>query len=86
MNPPLVWLIWVVNGLLAVLYTLVDNILILLLFPPLIWLAAAAPVERRPWIAMTGVLVVITAFAVPAPIPLILRVTLSPAVLFHRFE
>jgi hypothetical protein len=74
MKPPLIWLIWILNGFLAVFYTVLDNILILLLFPPLIWLAVKAPVERRRWLALTGVLVVITALTVPAPIPLILAV------------
>jgi len=74
MNPPLIWLIWLINGLLAVLYTLLDNVLILLLFPPLIWLAVTVVSEQRPWVAAMGVLVVISAFVVPAPIPLILVV------------
>jgi hypothetical protein len=74
MSPPLIWLIWFINGLLAVLYTLLDNVLIILLFPPLIWLAVTAVTEQRPWIAAMGILVVITAFVVPAPVPLILVV------------
>ena len=74
MSPPLIWLIWFINGLLAVLYTLLDNVLILLLFPPLIWLAVTAISEQRPWVAAMGVLVVVSAFIVPAPIPLILVV------------
>jgi hypothetical protein len=74
MSPPLIWLIWFINGLLTVLYTLLDNVLILVLFPPLIWLAISAVSEQRPWVAAMGVLVVITAFVVPAPIPLILVV------------
>jgi hypothetical protein len=74
MSPPLIWLIWFINGLLAVIYTLMDNVLILLLFPPLIWLAVTAVSEQRPWVAAMGVLVVITAFVVPAPIPLVLVV------------
>jgi len=53
---------------------LLDNILLLLLFPPLIWLAVTAVNEQRHWVALTSVLVVITAFVVPAPIPLILVV------------
>jgi hypothetical protein len=74
MSPPLTWLIWFLNGLLAVLYTLLDNGLILLLFFPLIWLALTAVDEQRLWVAAMGALVVITAFVVPAPIPLILVV------------
>jgi hypothetical protein len=74
MKPPLIWLIWIVNGLLAVFYTLLDNILLLLLFPPLIWLARTAVAEQRRWIALTGVVVILAAFVVPAPIPLILVV------------
>jgi hypothetical protein len=74
MSPPLIWLIWFINGLLAVFYTLLDNVLILLLFPPLTWLAVTAVTEQRPWIAAMGILVVITAFVVPAPVPLILVV------------
>ena len=56
MTPPLIWLIWFINGLLAVLYTLLDNVLIFLLFPPLIWLAVTAITEQRPWVAAMGVL------------------------------
>ena len=74
MKPPLIWLIWILNGLLAAFYTLLDNILILLLFPALIWLAVTAVSEQRHWVALTSVLVVITAFVVPAPVPLILVV------------
>jgi hypothetical protein len=72
MNPLLLWLIWLINGLLAVLYTLLDHVLLLLILPPLIWLAGAAPVEQRPWAAAGGGLAVLAVFLVPAPIPLIL--------------
>ena len=74
MSQPLIWLIWFLNGLLAVFYTLLDSVLILILFPPLIWLAVTAVAEQRPWVTLTGALVILTAFVVPAPIPLILVV------------
>ena len=55
MNPPLLWIVWLINGLLAVLYTLLDNVLVLVLIPPMVWLAITAKREQRMWIAATGV-------------------------------
>ncbi len=74
MNPPLLWLIWPINGLMAVLYTIVEHALMLLVLPPLIWLALTTPAEHRPWVATASGLAIIAAFAVPAPIPLIITI------------
>ena len=72
MSPPLLWLVWFINGILAVVYTLLENVLIMALIPPMAWLAITAKQEHRPWIGATGALAVLAAFVVPAPVPMIL--------------
>jgi len=72
MNPPLIWLVWTLNGLLAIIYTLADNLAVLLILPPLIWLAITARKEHLPWVAATGGLCLLAGFLVPAPVPVIL--------------
>ena len=72
MSPPLLWALWLINGLLAILYTLLDNVLLLLLLPPLLWLILSAPEEHRPWITASSILAILTAAIVPPPIPIIL--------------
>ena len=72
MKPPLIWLVWILNGLLAIVYTLADNLVVLLILPPLIWLAITAKREHLPWVAATGGLCLLAGFIVPAPVPIIL--------------
>ncbi len=89
MNSPLIVLIWFINGLLAVFYTLLDNVLILLLIPPMAWLAITAKLEHRVWILVTGAIVILATFIVPAPVPLILTLMTwagAVAVFLDRFN
>jgi hypothetical protein len=70
----LLWLTWMVNGLVAVLYTLADHMAVVVLLPPLAWLGATAPREHRPWVASASMLSVLAGLLVPAPVPAILLV------------
>ena len=69
---PLLWLTWMVNGLLAVAYTLIDHGAAVLLLPALAWLGATAPREHRPWVAAAAVMSVLAGLVVPAPVPVLL--------------
>ncbi len=64
--------LWVVNGLLAVVYMLLDHVLLLVLIPPAAWLVATGPPEHRPWVASAGALALLAGALVPPPVPLIL--------------
>lgn len=64
--------LWVVNGLLAVVYMLLDHVLLLVLIPPAAWLVTTGPPEHRPWVASAGALALLAGALVPPPVPLIL--------------
>lgn len=86
MNGPLLWALWVVNGLLAVVYTLLDHLALLAAIPPLFWLAAAARREHSLPLAGVGALVVLAAVLVPAPAPAILAVMAWAGALAVRLD
>ncbi len=71
------------------LYTLLDNVLVLVLIPPVVWLALTAKREQRVWIAATGVVAILAAIIVPAPVPLIITLMAwagAVAVRVNRFN
>ena len=85
MNPtePLVWL---ANGLLAVIYVALSRVFILLLVFPLAYLVGWAPAEHRPWIVAAGVLALAAAAFVPPPVPLLLTLLASAGALAVRLD
>ena len=82
-------LLWVLNGLLAALYLLAENILALLLIPPLAWLLATSPAEQRPWVLAAAGLALLSAALAPQPAPalaLLMAVAGVLGVLLERFN
>ncbi len=83
--PP--WLspfLWLLNGLLVSLYLLADNLLVLLLIPPLGWLSMRTPVAtapdrqetppdpQRPWIMAAAGMAFLAGLLAPNPVPFLL--------------
>ena len=82
-------LLWALNGLLAALYLLAENILALLLIPPLAWLLATSPAEQRPWVLAAAGLALLSAALAPQPAPalaLLMAVAGVLGVLLERFN
>ena len=81
--------LWLLNGLLALLYLLAGRFLALLLIPCLAWLGATGPKEHRPWVASAAVLAIASAALSPQPVPLLTLVMAAAgiiAVLLERFN
>ena len=61
--------LWLANGLLAAVFLLAENALVLLLLPPLAWLLVSSPPEHRPWTAAACGLALLSAVLAPQPLP-----------------
>lgn len=59
--------IWLVNGFLAVLWLIADNLLVLVTLPLLGWMIAIAPAEQRPWAASAAGLALAGIIILPFP-------------------
>lgn len=79
-------LVWVANGLLAVIYVAFGRVFVLLLVLPLAYLVGWAPPEHRPWIVAAGVLALGAAAVVPPPVPLLLTLLASAGALAVRLD
>ncbi len=78
--------LWVLNGLLAVLYFLAEHWAPLLTLPPLLWLVATERVERRTRIAAAGALAWLAGAVAPSPVPYAALLMAWAAVAAVRFE
>lgn len=67
MNAIVLFALWIINGLLAVLWLLVDNLALLACLPLLGWLVWRAPREQRPWAGAAAVLALAGAAVTPLP-------------------
>jgi hypothetical protein len=82
----MVYLYYLLNGFLALLWLLVDHILLVLLIAPLVWLSYTSPNEQRSWsLASSGFAVLASAVA-PAPVPLLMLVMAAAGLLATRLE
>jgi hypothetical protein len=70
----MVYLYYLLNGFLALLWLLLDHILLVLLIAPLAWLSFTAPGEQRPWILASSGLALLASAVTPAPVPLLMLV------------
>jgi hypothetical protein len=70
----MVHLYYLLNGFLALLWLLLDHILMVILIIPLAWLAYHSPNEQRPWSLAAGALALLTSAVAPAPVPLLMLV------------
>jgi len=91
MNPYTLLLpfIWLLNGLLALVYSLAGHWLSILLIPPLAWLAFQGPHEHRPWVIGAGGLGLLASILAPMPVPALLFLMALAggiAVLLERFN
>jgi hypothetical protein len=80
------YLYYLLNGFLALLWLLVDHILLVLLAVPLAWLGYTAPDEQRYWsLAACGMALLASAVA-PSPVPLLMLVMAAAGLLATRLE
>ena len=80
---------WLINGLLALAYTLLEHWYSILLIPPIVWLAAQGPLEHRPWLLSAGGLGLLASIGAPLPVPFLLLVMAlagGVAMLLERFN
>ena len=81
--------LWLLNGLLALLYILAGRVAVLLLILILAWLGSSGPREHRPWVASTTLLASTSAALAPAPVPLLtllMATAGSVAILIERYN
>ncbi len=67
-------LIWTVNGLLAILYALIDHLTALAFAVAVVAFVITTPREQRAWAMGAGVLSVVACLIAPSPVPLFLLV------------
>jgi hypothetical protein len=74
MNPALLPLTWLLNGLLVVVYFIVDHLAVALLIPVLAWLGVTAPREQQKWFAVAASGALVTAVLTPSPVPILMLI------------
>jgi hypothetical protein len=82
----MVLLYYLLNGCLALLWLLVDHILLVLLITPIIWLSYTSPDEQRPWSLGASALAVLASAIAPTPVPLLMLVMAAAGMLAARLE
>jgi len=82
----MVYLYYLLNGFLALLWLLVDHILLALLIAPLAWLSYTAPDEQRPWTLVASGLAILASAAAPSPVPLLMLVMAAAGWAATRLE
>jgi hypothetical protein len=80
------YLYYLLNGFMALLWLLLDHILLVLLVVPLLSLASMAPKEQRPWTLGTSGLVLVASAIAPAPVPFLLLLMAVAGWLATRLE
>lgn len=89
MNPALLILTWLLNGLLVVVYFILDHLAVALLIPVLVWLGLTAPREQRTWFVVAASGALLTAVIAPTPVPVLMLVLAAGgalAALAERFN
>ena len=79
-------LYYLLNGFLALLWLLVDHILLVLLIAPLVWLSCTSPNEQRPWSLASSGLAILASAVTPAPVPLLMLVMATSGLLATRLD
>lgn len=82
----MIYLLYLLNGFLAVLWLLVDHALLALLLLPLVSLGYTAPEEQRPWTLAAAGLSFLAAACAPAPVPVLTFVMAVAGILAARVE
>jgi hypothetical protein len=71
------YLIWIVNGFLAILYSLVDHITALSFSIAMVAFIVTAPREQRSWAMGAGILSIGASLLAPNPVPLFLLIMIG---------
>jgi hypothetical protein len=82
----MIYLYYLLNGFLALLWLLVDHLLQVALVAPLIWLSYTSPNEQRSWTLASSTLAILAGAVAPAPVPLLLLVMTIAGLLATRLE
>ena len=82
----MIYLYYLLNGFLALLWLLVDHILQVALVAPLVWLSYTSPDEQRPWSLASSLFAILAGAMAPAPVPLLLLVMAIAGLLATRLE
>jgi hypothetical protein len=82
----MIYLYYLLNGFLALLWLLVDHLLQVSLIAPLVWLSYTSPDEQRPWSIASSLLAILAGAVAPAPVPLLLLVMAIAGLLATRLE
>ena len=80
------YLYYLLNGFLALLWLLVDHLLLALLLIPLAWLAYSVPDEQRSWTLAACGLAVLASAVAPSPVPLLMLAMAVAGVLAIHLE
>jgi len=80
------YLYYLLNGFLALVWLLLDHILLMLLLGPLVLLCYTSPDEQRPWAFASAGLAVLASALAPAPVPLLMFVMAGAGLLTTRLE
>lgn len=81
--------VWLLNGLLALAYSMASHWISILLIPPLAWLAYRGPAEHRPWVIGAGGLGLLASILSPMPVPallLLMAIAGGIAMFLERFN
>lgn len=82
----MVYLYYLLNGFLALLWLFVDHILLAILIAPLVWLSYTSPDEQRSWSLASGGLAALASALAPAPVPLLMLVMALAGIFATRLE
>lgn len=82
----MVYLIYLLNGFLTLVWLLIDHLLPVMLVAPLAWLDLTVPAEQRSWTWISSILALLAALFAPAPVPLLMLVMALAGILAVRLE
>ena len=82
----MIYLYYLLNGFLALLWLLMDHILLAILTFPLAWLCYHSPNEQRSWSLAAGGLALLASAVAPAPVPVLMLVMALTGLLAIHLE
>ncbi len=78
--------LWLLNGFLALLWLLLDHILLALLLVPLVWMSLTSPQEQLYWTIASCSLACLASVLAPMPVPLLMVVIAAAGILATHLE
>ena len=79
-------LIWLLNGLLAILYLTFEHIVVVALIPGLVWLVTLVPAVQRTWILATTLLAIVAGLLAPSVVGIWLLLMTCGSILALKLE